>query len=443
MAGSVFKRCSRCGRRVKQRTCSKCGTVSFSWAFVVDVGRDGNGDRIQQSRMGFASKKAAERALHELVTSLHQGTYVEASSVTLGEFLRDEWLPATAPPRVKFETWQDRRRNLETYVIPRLGDVPLQDLNAANLNRLYSELLRTGRVRKRGGLSPTSVRRIHSMLRKSLNDAVRWGRLSRNPTGRADPPSLRVVQASRRRSMNTWSEVDLRCFLDSTSEHDLHAMWVFAATTGVRRSELLGVRWSDLNLVARTAVIRQTVTPSEEGYRPGEDQKSFESWRTIHLDRRTCLVLQEHRVEQERLREMMGPGWQDNRLVFPQQDGSWWNPPAISLAFRRASDRAGVPRIRLHDLRHTHASLLLAAGVNPKVVSERLGHSSVAFTLDSYAHVMPGMQPDAAELFVELVYGPDEEVEAPVDEAPEAPDGEETDDGAPDDEAPDDGGEGA
>jgi integrase len=136
-------------------------------------------------------------------------------------------------------------------------------------------------------------------------------------------------------------------------------------------------------------------------------------------------------VEQERLRDMLGPGWQDNRLVFPQQDGTWWNPPAISLAFRRASERAGVPRIRLHDLRHTHATLLLAAGVNPKVVSERLGHSSVAFTLDTYAHVMPGMQPDAAELFVELVYGPDEEVEeSPENTGAKPPEGGEVDHGS-------------
>jgi hypothetical protein len=116
-------------------------------------------------------------------------------------------------------------------------------------------------------------------------------------------------------------------------------------------------------------------------------------------------MLHRHRAVQHEQRLVAGAAWQDNDIVFCRADGSWWNPPAISLAFRRAAKAAGVPLIRLHDLRHTHATLLLAAGINPKVVSERLGHSSVAFTLDTYAHVLPGMQPEAAELFMDLVTG--------------------------------------
>ncbi len=135
------------------------------------------------------------------------------------------------------------------------------------------------------------------------------------------------------------------------------------------------------------------------------DQKSVSSARTIHLDRRVVTVLTALKESQAEARRLGGPAWQDLDLVFTQPDGSWWNPPAISLAFGRAVKHAAVPRIRLHDLRHTHATLLLAAGINPKVVSERLGHSSVAFTLDTYAHVMPGMQPEAAALFMDLVYG--------------------------------------
>lgn len=113
-----------------------------------------------------------------------------------------------------------------------------------------------------------------------------------------------------------------------------------------------------------------------------------------------------HRQAQHRLQDALGIAWQDHDLLFPRHDGRWWNPPAISIAFRRAVERSGVPRSRLHDVRHTHATLLLAAGVNAKVVSERLGHSSVSFTLDTYAHVIPGMQPDAAERFMGLVFGP-------------------------------------
>jgi integrase len=266
--------------------------------------------------------------------------------------------------------------------VPRIGGVALQELNAAHINRLYAELLVDGRVQTDGGLSVTSVRRIHAMLRKALRDAVRWGRVERNATDLADPPSAKVVAASRRRSMQTWSAAELRRFLEASPQHPLHPLWVIAATTGLRRSELLGLRWADVDLRAGTLSVRQIVIDGPDGYRLELDQKSTSSGRTIHLSARAREALAAHHGQQARGRESAGPAWQDHDLVFPRDDGRWWNPPAITLAFGRAVKAAGASPVRLHDLRHTHASLLLAAGVNPKVVSERLGHSSVAFTLD-------------------------------------------------------------
>lgn len=407
MSGTVYKRCTKCGNRVKERTCAKCGLVGrFNWAFRAYVGKDADGRWIRQLRSGFPTRKDAERALRQILNAIEDGGFVATSTMNLGEFLSDEWLPATAPPRVKYETWSDRKRNLEAHVIPRVGGVVLADLNAANFNRLYADLLRDGRIHHPGGLSPTSVRRIHAMLRKALNDAVRWGLLTRNVALLADPPPMRVVKAARRRGMQTWSPSELRDFLDSTREHELHTLWCVLAATGMRRSEILGLRWSEVDLAAATLTVRQTILATAHGFQPQDDQKSEGSARTIHLDRRTVAQLRPHRAAQNEAKLALGSAWQNNNLVFPRADGSWWNPPAITLAFRRAVKRAGVRPIRLQDVRHTHASLLLAAGINPKVVSERLGHSSVAFTLDTYAHVMPGMQPEAAERFMELVHGP-------------------------------------
>lgn len=405
-----FKRCTSCGRRVQQRSCGHCGG-SFSWAFTTYVG--GEGSRSRLLRSGFPTKKAAEQAQTELRSTIDAGLHVADSDVTLAEYLRDEWLPATAPPRVKYDTWADRRDNLERYVLPRIGSIRLQDLNAAHLNRLYAELLRSGRQRVRAGegkgLSPTSVRRIHAMLRKALNDAVRWGKLSRNPALRADPPPMRNIKAARRRAMRTWSAQELHKFLDLTRGHPPHVLWLVAATTGLRRSEVLGLRWRDIDLRAATLTVLQTVTVSENGYAPSEDQKSDRSARTVHLDRRVVEALRAHRAEQNEVRLVVGAAWNAHDLVFPREDGSWWNPGSLTSAFARAVKATGLPRIRLQDLRHTHATLLLAAGVNPKVVSERLGHSSVAFTLDTYAHVLPGMQPEAATRFLDLVMGTDDE----------------------------------
>jgi len=143
---------------------------------------------------------------------------------------------------MRHETWDDRRRNLEQHVIARIGGVHLQELTTAHLNRLYGDLLVDGRRDGFGGLSPTSVRRIHGMLRRALNDAVRRGLLERNVARIADPPPMRAVRAARRRSMRTWTETELRRFLASTEAHELHAMWVIAALVGLRRSEVLGLR---------------------------------------------------------------------------------------------------------------------------------------------------------------------------------------------------------
>jgi integrase len=381
-----------------------CSSATVNWAFRVKIAKDDRGRWRETFRSGFETKRDADRALTELLASLHQGTYVANNTVSLGDYLTQEWLPATAPPRIKHSTWSDRRLNLELHVVGHLGAVGLQDLSAAHLNRLYADLLVGGRRDGTGGLSATTVRRIHAMLRKALNDAVRWGLIERNPAVLADPPAARIEKAAQRRRMHTWNAEELRRFLQHTEDDELHAAWFIAASTGVRRSELLGLRWSDLDLEAGYLQVRRTVVPGPDGayhYILMEEHKSSASARTIHLDGRTVLVLRSHKAAMDALKPWRE---EDHDLVFPRLDGRWWNPPAITQAFRRAVLAADVPRIRLHDLRHTHATLLLRAGVNPKVVSERLGHSSVAFTLDTYAHVMPGMQPEAAEQFMDAVF---------------------------------------
>ncbi|WP_052665157.1 tyrosine-type recombinase/integrase [Nitriliruptor alkaliphilus] len=405
MKGSVFKRCSGCGRRVEGRRCAKCGATTVNWAFRVKIAKDDRGRWRETFRSGFETKRDADRALTELLASLHQGGYVANNAITLGNYLTEEWLPATAPPRVKHSTWNDRRLNLELHVVAHIGAIRLQDLTSAHLNRLYADLMVDGRRDDTGGLSATTVRRIHAMLRKALNDAVRWGLLERNPAVLADPPAARIEKAAQRRRMQTWNADELRRFLQQTEGDELHTAWFMAASTGIRRSELLGLRWSDLDLEAAHLQVRRTVVPGPDGvydFILMEEQKSSASARTIHLDGRTVAVLRAHKAAMEEVRPWRT---EDHDLVFPRLDGRWWNPPAITQAFRRAVLVADVPRIRLHDLRHTHATLLLRAGVNPKVVSERLGHSSVAFTLDTYAHVMPGMQPEAAEQFMDAVFG--------------------------------------
>jgi integrase len=365
--GSVFKRCSGCGANIRPRKCPACGSTKSMWHYRVRIAKDAQGKWVEERRGGFGSRADAERALAETVSAINGGTYVLRHKQTLRQYLLDEWLVATAPPRVRPDTWQDRRRNLTLHVVPRIGDVPLQELSAPHLNRMYADLLAEGRCDGQGGLSPTTVRRIHSMLRKALNDAARWGLVSRNVCTLADPPPARLAAASRRRSMRTWSAEELRQFLRATEEDAWHALWLVAATTGLRRSELLGLSWPEVDLDAHTLMVRSTVLlDTNGGYQLVHEQKSAVSGRTIHFDARTRAALLEQRRFVDHLRDQVGPPWQDHHLVFPRADGRWQNPQAVSAAFRRAVRRVGVPYVRFHDLRHTHATLLLRAVSTPR-----------------------------------------------------------------------------
>jgi integrase len=280
--------------------------------------------------------------------------------------------------------------------------MPLQRLAPAHLNGLYAELLANGRLDGTGGLSPKTVREVHVILHKALKDAVRWGRATRNIAALADLPSQRSSAAARRRSMQTWNAAQLRLFLAADADDPLHYAWVLAASTGLRRSELLGLRWADVNLAERRLAVRQRLA-SVDGVPELSEPKSNRSGRVVDLDERTIAALRNRRAAQAEYRLLLGPAWQDFDLVVGREDGRWLHPDWFSELFRRRVEALSLPPIRLHDLRHTHATLLLQAGVNPKIVSERLGHHSVAFTLDTYAHVLPGMQSEAVRRLAELV----------------------------------------
>ncbi len=287
-------------------------------------------------------------------------------------------------------------------MIPHLGGVPLQKVNAVHLNKLYAQLLAGGRKRGEGGLSPRTVRYIHVILGRALGDAVRWGLLERNPARLADPPAQDGLKPGGH--IRTWSPEQVRSFLDFVAGHRLSAAWITLVTTGMRRGELLGLRWEDVDLAAARISIRQTYV-TIDGRTQFSEPKTRRSRRTIDPDDRTVEALRDWRSSQAEERQAWGPTWEDHGLVFTQPNGRPIDPDKLTKLFRRLAKRAGLPAIRLHDLRHSHATLLLASGVNAKIASERLGHHSTAFTLDVYSHVVPGMQSQAANHVSDLVLG--------------------------------------
>ena len=368
-----------------------------TWTFVVDVNPPG-APRRQRRRGGFPTKRKALAAMAELQADAGRGQLVEPSRVTLGTFLLQEWLPA-AKPTVRATTFHNYRSHAERHILPRLGDHRLTAISGGTLNALYAELLAGGRLDGRGGLSPASVRRVHALLHRALGDAVRWGRLPRNPAADADPP-----REPRDRGMSTWTSEQLGAFLEHVRGDRLYPLWLLLATTGMRRGEAVGLRWTDVDLEARRAAIRQTLVAV--GYEVQvSEPKTKRGRRSVALDTATVKALRDWRRQQLEERMTWGPAWQSTGLVFTREDGTTWHPMRISKLFDAHVKESGLPRIRLHDIRHSHASLALRAGVHPKVVSERLGHATVAMTLDVYSHAIPALQEDAAETVARLVLG--------------------------------------
>jgi integrase len=379
-------------RRVRR---TRSGRETTLWYVVVDVGGSTVGRRRQKWHGGSPTRREAEVARAKIVSDLHAGSYVAPDRATLGDWVRENWLPMIEG-RIKPSTFDSYRRNMELHVLPALGARSLQQLTPAMLNTLYAELATLGN--SRGPLNPKTVSYIHAIIHKALADAVDFGVVAINVAERAKPP-----RPSRRaaREIECWEPEELACFLNHVRGTRLEAAWRLAAMTGMRRGEILGLRWSDVDLHSARISVRQALV--SVAYAVLESTPKTHQARVIDLDSDTVETLQAHRKKQATERMEWGADYRDKDLVVAKQNGEPIHPHSLSQAFERLVKRTGLRRIRLHDLRHTHATIAVKAGVPVKVVSERLGHENPAFTLRQYAHVVPGMQAEAAEKIAEVV----------------------------------------
>jgi len=363
-------------------------------------------DRLTRKRQrrwhrAGATKRSAQQLLATLLTEHETNRHVEPDEMTLRVYLIDEWLPSVRN-ELRHSTYESYRRNLVNHVLPHLGDARLQMIRPIDLTRFYTGLLTDGRRNGAGGLSAKSVRNVHVALHKAFDDAVDLLYLRTNPAASAKPPRARATDTD---SIRYWTGPELRRFLDSNQDHHHWPIWYLAANTGMRRGELLGLRWRDVDFDGRCLSVRRAII-SVAGEVIESQPKTRRGQRTVDLDSHTLEILASHRRAQAEQRRVLGlPG--SSELVFTKPDGTNFHPDNVRQAYERRVLRTDVPRIRFHDLRHTHATLLLKAGAPPKVVSERLGHATVAFTMDVYAHVIPGMQAEAAQLFHDLVFAAD------------------------------------
>ncbi len=366
-----------------------------SYTIVLNLGRDPEtGKRKQQWVSVKGTKKEAEKRLSELLSQLDSGIYIKPGKATLADHL-ERWLKDYAWPNLSPKTAEGYEYIIRRHLIPGLGKLTLNHLKPEHLQHYYADKLSTGRIDGKGGLSPKTVRHHHVTLHDALQSAVKWGLLVRNPADAVDAPRFQ------RPEINIMNADEINTFLEAAKDTPFYAIFYLALFTGMRRSELLALRWSDVDLMLCQLYVSRSLHQLKNGEIIFRQPKSDRSRRMIALTPSTALVLREHKENHNSEKLLQGLPISDDDLVFSQPDRRPYRPDTITHAWIKLARKTGLRGIRLHDARHSHASLMLKQGVHPKIVQERLGHSSIQITLDTYSHVTPGLQEAAAKRFDE------------------------------------------
>ena len=366
-----------------------------SWTIWVDFGRDPETrKRKQQTLTVHGSKKDDERELRAVLTRIEGGAYVKPAKLTVGEYL-EQWLQSYVSSNVGPRTRERYVEIIHAHLIPALGSIPLIALRSQHIQTYYGKALESGRRDGNGGLSAQTVQHHHRVLYEALKHAVKHGTLIRNVAEAVDPPR------PEHKEMVTLAPEDVNKLLDAVHDTPYYDLFYTAIYTGLRRSELLALRWSHIDLALATLSVVETLHQLHNREFVFRQPKSKKGRRLVALSPSLALLLKDHKEKQELERMLLGKPLSQNDLVFSNPDGSPLQPDGITKAFTRIARSIGLYGVRFHDLRHTHATLMLWQGIHPKIVSERLGHSSIAITLDTYSHVLPGLQEAAAQRFDE------------------------------------------
>jgi integrase len=335
-------------------------------------------------------KEAAER-LAKALTDRTAGIVVDDKGLTVGDYL-DMWLSDCVRGTVRESTYSRDEYLVNNHAKPSLGRLKLKKLNALHLQRLYRE-------RVDSGLSTATVQKLHQVLHKALVQAVRWDLIPRNPAASVAAPTPDTKE------MRALSAEEARRLLEAARGDRLEALYILAVHTGMRQGELLGLKWEDVDLETSTVRVRRTLTRVDNGRRLALGQpKTPKSRRTVQLTTRAVDAFRSHRARQAEEKLCAGSLYADQDLVFAGEGGNVINPSNLrQRSFVQLLKRAGLPKITFHGLRHTCASLLFQRNVHPKYVQELLGHSSVAITLDTYSHVIPGMGDQTASAMEDVL----------------------------------------
>ena len=369
MAGQIIKRGER------------------TWVVRVDMGRDENGKRQRLNKTVHGTKKEAQQILNEMLSAKDKGTLITETRESLNSYL-DRWLETAAKPRVREDTFKGYVTKLRIYIRPALGKKQLQRVTALDIQKVYADM-------QARDLSANTVHHAHKVLRNALQQAVKWRLIPSNPADLVELPKLEHNE------MLAMNQEEAQRFLSAAKLNRWHALFALMLSTGLRPSEALALKWEDIDFQRHVIRVQRKLTRVKGGFL-FEPPKTKRSRRVVDFPVSLTDVLLEHQAKQAELGEI-DPNLS---LVFAGETGQ----PAherniLKRHYRPLLKAADLPlAFRLYDLRHTHATLLLLAGVYPKIVSERLGHSSIGITLDTYSHVLPTMQKESAAKLNDMLF---------------------------------------
>jgi integrase len=359
------------------------------YSFTVDIGKDPiTGKRKQRTRSGFKTKKEAQAALAELVNKVEKGETVDFRKTIFKDFAI-EYYEKNYINKVKATSYDVSHRLLHAQIIPYFKDISLTEIDQFVIHDFYNEKLKEG-------YSTNYIARMHEILRMLLRVAKKWDLIQKDVASMIEPPK------NKKKEMKVWSIEQVNEFLKSCTHSRYHPIFFLAAYTGMRKGEIIALTWNDIDFDKKVIHVNKTLYKLSKGYSL-DTPKSHSAVRSIYFDDEIEAILKKQKVKQKEEKLKNGRIYQDQNLVFAQEDGRFISPPSVNILFTRFIDRSGMPRIRFHDLRHTHATILLQMGVNPKVVSERLGHSSVQITLDVYSHVTKEIKQDISKDFSSMM----------------------------------------
>ncbi|MED0736727.1 tyrosine-type recombinase/integrase [Aneurinibacillus thermoaerophilus] len=362
------------------------------WSFTIDVGRDPEtGKRKQKTVSGFKTKKEAEKACAEMIAQIENGEFFETSKDSFAVFLQ-QWLDNAAKQTTRATTFDGYKRTIHHRIIPAIGHLKLADIKPIHIQKFYTQLVEED-------LSSEYIRFIHSILRSAFNTALKWQLVSKNIMSNVEVPKLK------RKEKGIWTLEQAQQFLNYAKEKGTrrYIVYLLAIYTGMRRGEIFGLRWKDVDLENGKISINQTLSWVSGQGLIFQEAKTKRSHRSISISDFVVQELKNHKLQQRKEKLRIGEAYNDQDLVVASAYGNPMNPRGVTDYFRKLTVEAGLPVIRFHDLRHTHATIMLKLGEHPKIVSERLGHSNIQMTLNLYSHVTPDMQKDASHRFEEAM----------------------------------------